>query len=130
MANLDDRRLLGSFGFVLQWLVVSVELWSSSLLMGKGPNQEVFHRLLRLSFDDFVQRHHHLCWSCPLLSPSFEGFLLTWFCNDPSRHPYFFPSRPLTRCRPVHHAPRSCSQSASLDPDPRVALSPERPRCR
>src|SRR5882672_7992111 len=27
------------------------------------------------------------------------------YCNDPSRHPYFFPSRTVTCCPLAHHAP-------------------------
>ena len=77
MANLDDRRLLDSFWFVLQWLVVSVELWPLSLPMDKEPNQEVFRRLLPLPFGDFVQGRCHLCWSFVFLPFFLVGFLLT-----------------------------------------------------
>ena len=79
MANLDDHRLLDLLSLVGQWLVVSLELWLSLLLMDKEPNQEVFCRLLHLSFGDFVQECCHLCWSFIFLPFLFVGFPLTQF---------------------------------------------------
>jgi len=79
MANLDDRRLLDLLSFVRQWLVVSLELWLSLLLMDKEPNQEVFHRLLHLPFGDLVQGHCHRYWFSVFLLFLLVGFLLTQF---------------------------------------------------
>jgi len=79
MANLDDRRLLDLLSFAGQWLVVSLELWLSLLLMDKEPNQEVFRHLLHLPFGDFVQGCCHLCWSFVFLPFLLVGFLLTQF---------------------------------------------------
>jgi len=79
MANLDDRCLLDLLLFVGQWLVVSLEPWSSLLLMDKEPNQEVFRHLLHLPFGDLVWGCCHLYWFFVFLPFLLVGFLLTQF---------------------------------------------------
>jgi len=77
MVNLDDRHLLNFLLLVLQWLIVFLELWPLLLLIGREPNQEVFHCLLPLFPDNPAQEHYHLCRFCVLPLPPFVGFLLT-----------------------------------------------------